>query len=90
MESDIDLRKGNEAISYDGNHIIVDLESVVILLRSGTERSIMLKFVSRLTSRHTRSEDAKRKGSNEWYEVKVEILIEGGHVELYGNTVSES
>ena len=32
MESDIDLRKGNEAISCDGNHIVVDLESVVIFV----------------------------------------------------------
>ena len=75
MESDIDLRKGNEAISCDGNCIVVDLESVAILLRSGTERSIMLKFVSRLTSRRASNGDAKRKGSNKWCEAKVEILI---------------
>ena len=77
MESNIDFRKGNKAVSCDENCIVVDLESVVILLRSGTERNIMLKFVSRLTSRRTRSEDAKRKGSNKWCKAKLEILIYG-------------
>ena len=57
-----------EAVSCDGNFIVVDLWAVVILLRSGTERNIMLKFVSRLTSRRTRIEDAKRKESN-WMEL---------------------